>query len=107
MLAAVRQQLPGVGVDGVQAVLAGAAGALVAAGRHTAAVQLLDGLVAAGVTAVCHPGLTQQLMEAADKSIDAEQVGCKSPWSGCTATSSLQLAGCALLQYVFAPTCMF
>lgn len=83
-----------------QAVLAGAAAAFVAAGRHTAAVQLLDGLVAAGVTAVCHAGLAQPLMEAADKSPDAEQVGCTSAWSDCTATSSAQLAGSGPQQHV-------
>jgi hypothetical protein len=98
VLAAVRQQLPGVGKDGVEAVLAGAAAALMAAGRHTAAVQLLDGLVAAGVTAVSHPELAQQLVEAADQSTDAEQVGaCTSVrWSACTAA---RCAACRLCSY--------
>jgi hypothetical protein len=75
VLAAARQQLPGVGPGGVQVVLAGAAAALNAAGRHVAALQLLDGLVAAGVTAVSYPQLAQQLVDAADKSSEAEQVG--------------------------------
>jgi hypothetical protein len=75
VLAACRQQLPGVSsATGLQAVLAAAAGAFNAAGRHTAAVQLLDGLVAAGVTAVSHPMLAQQLLNAAEKSSEAEQV---------------------------------
>jgi hypothetical protein len=60
---------------GLQAVLAGAAAALNAAGRHTAAVQLLDGLVAAQVTVVSHPGLAGQLVEAVNNSAEAEQVG--------------------------------
>jgi hypothetical protein len=75
VLSACRQQLPGVSsVSGLQAVLAAAAGAFNAAGKHTAAVQLLDGLVAAGVTVVLHPMLAQQLLDAAEKSSEAEQV---------------------------------
>jgi hypothetical protein len=74
VLAAVRAQLPGVDAGGLQVVLAGAAAALNAAGKHVAAVQLLDGLVAAGVTAVSHAGLAQQLVDAADNSSEAEQV---------------------------------
>ena len=75
VLAACRQQLPGVSsVSGLQAVLAAAAGAFNAAGKHTAAVQLLDGLVAAGGTAVSHPGLAQQLLDATEKSSEAEKV---------------------------------
>lgn len=58
---------------GLQTVLAGAAAALNAAGRHTAAVQLLDGLVAAQVTVVSHPGLAGQLVEAVNNSAEAEQ----------------------------------
>ena len=75
VLAACRQQLPGVSsVSGLQAVLAAAAGAFNAAGKHTAVVQLLDGLVAAGVTAVSHPMLAQQLLDATENSSEAEQV---------------------------------
>jgi hypothetical protein len=74
VLAAVRAQLPGVDAGGLQVVLAGAAAALNAAGQHVAAVQLLDGLVAAGVTAVSHASLAQQLVDAADTSSEAEQV---------------------------------
>jgi hypothetical protein len=75
VLAAARQQLPGVGPGGVQVALAGTAAALNVAGRHVAAVQLLDGLIAAGIPAVSHPQLAQQLVDAAN-SVDAEQVGC-------------------------------
>lgn len=74
VLAAVRAQLPGVDAGGLQVALAGAAAALNAAGQHVAAVQLLDGLVAAGVPAVSHAGLAQQLVDAADNSSEAEQV---------------------------------
>jgi hypothetical protein len=74
VLAAVRAQLPSVDAGGLQVVLAGAAAALNAAGQHVAAVQLLDGLVAAGVSAVTHAGLAQQLVDAADNSSEAEQV---------------------------------
>jgi hypothetical protein len=74
VLAAVRVQLPGVDAGGLQVVLASAAAALNAAGQHVAAVQLLDGLVASGVTAVTHAGLAQQLMDAADNTSEAEQV---------------------------------
>ena len=75
VLSACRQQLPGVSSgSGLQAVLAAAAGAFNAAGKHTVAVQLLDGLVAAGVTAVSHPMLAQQLLNATEKSCEAEQV---------------------------------
>ena len=64
--AACRQQLPGVQVDGLQCVLAGAAAALNAAQQHTTAVHLLSGLLAAGVQAVSHPQLAAQLCIAAD-----------------------------------------
>jgi hypothetical protein len=91
VLATARQQLPGLGQDGVQIVLAGAAAALNAAGRHVAAVQLLDGLIAVGVTAVSHPQLAQQLVDAAEKSSEAEQVG-----AGAVLCPSLQrLVPCA------------
>jgi hypothetical protein len=72
--AAVKQQLPGVALGDVQAVLAGAAAALNAAGKHVAAVKLLDGLAAAGVMVVAHSQLAQQLVDAADRSSEAEQV---------------------------------
>lgn len=96
VLAAVKQRLPGVcagreeaGMDGerrsrngeaghsggLQAVLAGAGAALNAAGRHTAAVQRLDGLMAAQVTVVSDPGLAGQLVEAVNNITEAEQVG--------------------------------
>ena len=55
--AACGQQLPGVRVEGVQGVLAGAAAALNAVQQHTAAVHLLGGLLAAGVQAVSDPQL--------------------------------------------------
>lgn len=42
-----------------------------AAGKHVAAVQLLDGLPAAGVTAVSHPALAKQLLAAAEADGDA------------------------------------
>jgi hypothetical protein len=64
--AACRQQLPGLQVDGLQGVLAGAAAALNAAQQHTTAVHLLSGLLAAGVQAVSHPQLAAQLCIAAD-----------------------------------------
>jgi len=75
VLAAVQQQLPGVAPGGLQAVLAGAAAALNAAGRHVAAVQLLDGLAAGGCKAVSHPRLAQQLVAAAEADDNAWQVG--------------------------------
>lgn len=62
--AAVLQQLPGVQHSGVQTVLAGAAAALNAAGRPVVAVQLLDGLSAAGLEAVTDPHFAQQLCKA-------------------------------------------
>lgn len=74
VVAAVKQQLPGVAGDTVQIVLAGAAAAFNAAGQHVTAVQLLDGLVAADVRAVTYPGLAKQLLEAVDGSSEAEQV---------------------------------
>jgi hypothetical protein len=78
--AAVRQQLPGVALGDLQAVLAGAAAALNSAGKHVAAVKLLDQVAAAGVAAVSHPQLAQQLMDAADKSSEAEQVRTITRW---------------------------
>jgi hypothetical protein len=75
VLAACRQLLPGVSTaSDIQGVLAAAAGAFNAAGKYTAAVQLLDGLVVAGVTAVSHPVLAQQLLDAEAKSREAGQV---------------------------------
>lgn len=75
VLAAAKQQLPGVsGPISLQVVLAGAAGAYNAAGKHVPAVQLLDGLLAAGGTAVALPGLAAQLDAAANADDTAFQV---------------------------------
>jgi hypothetical protein len=68
--AAVMQQLPGVQLNSLQTVLAGAAAALNAAGRRVVAVQLLDGLSAAGMMAVTDPHFAQQLCKAAGNGED-------------------------------------
>jgi hypothetical protein len=71
--AACRQQLPGVQVDGLQCVLAGAAAALNAAQQHSTTVHLLSGLLAAGVQAVSGAQLAAQL-DAATKDDEALEV---------------------------------
>jgi hypothetical protein len=99
--AAVKQQLVGVQAGDQQVVLAGAAAALVAAGKHVAAVQLLDGLPAAGITAVSHPALARQLLAAAEKDDEAWKVSAsvvttasdydnQSWWATCSGALSAQ-----------------
>lgn len=73
--AAAKQQLVGVQADDLQVVLAAAAAALNAAGKHVAAVQLLDGLPAAAVTAVSHQALARQMLAAAEGDEEAWKVG--------------------------------
>lgn len=83
VLVAVQQQLPEVAPEGLQVVLAGAAAALNAAGRHVAAVQLLDGLAAEDCKAVSHPRLAQQLVAAAEADYKAWQVGALGAYCCC------------------------